>query len=84
MLLNNFLLSFRGLENLNALLVVPHLIVNLLFDGVLVPYIHRIEAWLLYYSLDYWIFTLSSFFKSVLQHLIALDCDEHLIFLKKV
>lgn len=62
MLLNDFLLSFRGLKDLNTLLMVPHLIIDFSLDRILVPNIHRIETWLLNDSLYYRVFTLSSFF----------------------
>ena len=64
--------------------MVPHLIVNFFFHGVLVPDIHRVEARLLNNSLNNRIFGLAPFFIRVHEHLIALNRDKYFVFLKQI
>ena len=88
MLIYNFLLCLGCLKNLYALLMVPHLIVDLFFNRILISDVHWIKTRLLNYSLNYWVFAqfrlIWAFFEGIQEHLVALNRDENFIFLKKV
>ena len=64
--------------------MVPHLIIYFFFHRVLVSDIHWVKAGLLNNSLNDWIFGLSPFFIRVHEHLVALNRDENLVFLKQI